>query len=142
ATNHHGAPFAMTEEFVSVYRMHALMLPDEFEAFSWRTGASIGPVKLRDVLGPGARQITDKLRMDNLLYTFGVTQSGALTLGNYARTLQQFVMPGTNEVVDLATVDVLRDRERGVPRYNQFRQLLRLPPVRPFAELNPEWAKP
>jgi hypothetical protein len=65
---------------------------------------------------------------------------GQLTLGNYSRTLQQFLMPGTNELVDMATVDLLRDRERGVPRYNRFRELLRLRPVRTFEELNVEWA--
>ena len=29
ATNHHGAPYSLTEEFVAVYRMHPL-LPDDF----------------------------------------------------------------------------------------------------------------
>jgi hypothetical protein len=32
-TNHHVAPYSMTEEFVSVYRMHPLM-PDEFNFHS------------------------------------------------------------------------------------------------------------
>ena len=41
-----------------------------------------------------------------------------------------------------ATVDILRDRERGVPRYNQFRRLLHKSPVKSFEELTdvPEWA--
>jgi hypothetical protein len=40
-------------------------------------------------------------------------------------------------------VDILRDRERGVPRYNQFRRLLRKDPVTSFDELtdNPLWRK-
>ena len=46
-----------------------------------------------------------------------------------------------SEVLDLAAVDVLRDRERGVPRYNQFRRLLGKEPVRSFEELtdHAEW---
>jgi hypothetical protein len=141
ATNHHAAPFAMTEEFVSVYRMHPFLLPDVFEVYSWQSERPMGaPLTLRDILGPGARQIADKVRLENLLYTFGRTMPGQLTLGNYSRTLQQFLMPGTNELVDMATVDLLRDRERGVPRYNRFRELLRLRPVRTFEELNVEWA--
>jgi hypothetical protein len=36
---------------------------------------------------------------------------------------------------DLGTVDILRDRERGVPRYNQFRRLLRMPAPKTFEEL-------
>jgi hypothetical protein len=42
--------------------------------------------------------------------------------------------------IDLATIDILRDRERGVPRYNRFRQLFHLPRVSSFEELNPQWA--
>ena len=44
-TFHHGAPYAMTEEFVAVYRMHPL-IPDDFEfrrtttTRSWRATAS------------------------------------------------------------------------------------------------------
>jgi hypothetical protein len=37
--------------------------------------------------------------------------------------------------VDLGTVDVLRDRERGVPRYNEFRTLIHRTPVTSFEEL-------
>ena len=38
-------------------------------------------------------------------------------------------------------MDILRDRERGVPRYNQFRRLLHKPEVKSFDELtdNPAW---
>ena len=38
-------------------------------------------------------------------------------------------------------MDIFRDRERGVPRYNQFRRLLHKEPVKSFDELtdNPVW---
>ena len=47
------------------------------------------------------------------------------------------------ERFDLAAVDILRDRERGVPRYNQFRRLFHKAPVTSFEELtdNPQWAE-
>lgn len=35
----------------------------------------------------------------------------------------------------MGTVDILRDRERGVPRYNQFRRLLRMSVPKTFEEL-------
>ena len=40
-------------------------------------------------------------------------------------------------------MDILRDRERGVPRYNQFRRLMHKEPVKSFDELtdNPAWRK-
>jgi hypothetical protein len=45
--------------------------------------------------------------------------------------------------MDLATLDILRDRERGVPRYNDFREELRMPRMRSFDELTPnkQWAE-
>lgn len=33
------------------------------------------------------------------------------------------------------TRDILRDRERGIPRYNQFRRLFHMPPARSFSAL-------
>ena len=39
------------------------------------------------------------------------------------------------QVLDLAAVDVLRDRERGVPRYNEFRRLVGRPAVTSFGQL-------
>src|SRR5262249_60647996 len=37
ATNHHGADFCLTEEFVSVYRLHPLM-PDDIQLVSHADG--------------------------------------------------------------------------------------------------------
>ena len=45
---------------------------------------------------------------------------GAVTLHNYPQHLQNLTLDN-GEHFDLAAVDILRDRERGVPRYNQFR---------------------
>ena len=46
-------------------------------------------------------------------------------------------------MIDLAATDVLRIRERGVPRYNDFRGLFHLKPAETFEELtnNPVWAE-
>ena len=45
-------------------------------------------------------------------------------------------------MVDLGTIDILRDRERGVPRYNAFRKMLDMKPFKSFEELtgNADWA--
>jgi hypothetical protein len=40
-----------------------------------------------------------------------------------------------DEVIDLAAIDIVRDRERGVPRYNRFRRLFHLPPFRSLDHL-------
>src|SRR5207244_4740746 len=55
--------------------------------------------------------------------------------------MQEMVDEAGN-VIDLAATDLLRARERGVPRYNDFRALLQLPRIKTFEELTdyPEWA--
>ena len=47
------------------------------------------------------------------------------------------------ELIDFAAVDIPRDRERGVPRYNRFRKLFHTPPARSFEQMtsDPELAK-
>ncbi|WXC44642.1 hypothetical protein QX201_004377 [Fusarium graminearum] len=37
--------------------------------------------------------------------------------------------------LDLGTIDILRDRERGVPRYNAFRRLFHMPAAKSFIDL-------
>jgi predicted TIM-barrel fold metal-dependent hydrolase len=80
--------------------------------------------------------------MDDLLYSFGRSHPGALTLHNFPTHLQQ-LQRADGELVDLAAIDVLRVRERGVPRYNEFRRLFRLKPASSFEQLtdNPAWAQ-
>ncbi|WP_256461145.1 peroxidase family protein [Blastococcus sp. PRF04-17] len=62
-------------------------------------------------------------------------------LKNFPRFLQQFTRPD-GAVIDLATTDIVRIRELGVPRYCQFRRLLHMTVPRTFAELceDPELA--
>ena len=69
-----------------------------------------------------------------------MSHPGAITLHNYPRHLQNLTRDD-GERLDLAAVDILRDRERGVPRYNQFRRLIHKDPVKSFDELtdNPAW---
>ena len=77
----------------------------------------------------------------DLFYSFGIHNPGAVRLHNYPKFLQNLEQDN-GERFDLGTIDILRDRERGVPRYNRFRRLLHKPPVRSFEELTdkPEWA--
>ncbi len=138
-TDHHSAPYAMTEEFVAVYRMHPL-LPDHYEFHSATGGKSYGARDLAAVSLRQTRALLKEIPMPDLFYSFGIAHPGAITLHNYPKTLQHVQPVGAKQPIDLAAVDVLRDRERGVPRYNAFRQLLHLPPVESFEELSPQWA--
>jgi hypothetical protein len=131
--DHHAAPYSLTEEFVAVYRMHPL-IPDELVLRSAKTGDVLERHELPDVSGRKSRPIIERVSMTDLFYSFGVAHPGALTLHNYPKHLQNLHREN-GEHLDLAAVDILRDRERGVPRYNQFRRLLRKEPVSSFEEL-------
>jgi hypothetical protein len=130
---HYGVPYAMTEEFVSIYRMHPL-IPDEFTFWSAQSGALLGQWELPDISGRKTRAVVESMNPADLLYSFGVMHPGAVTLHNYPKHLQT-LRRDNGEELDLAAVDVLRDRERGVPRYNRFRRLLGKRPVRSWEEL-------
>ena len=72
----------------------------------------------------------EKFDCADLLYSLGVAHPGALRLHNFPKHLQNLHKDTTGERLDLAAVDILRDRERGVPRYNQFRRLFHKPSVK------------
>jgi hypothetical protein len=132
--NHHGPPYSLTEEFVAVYRMHPL-IPDEFSFHSVAGDEALGERTFPELLG--ARQVRERLEeigVANALYSSGIAHPGAISLHNYPRFLQRLERPdGTR--LDLAATDILRIRERGVPRYNQFRRLFRLRPAKSFTDL-------
>ncbi len=143
AKNHHGVPYAITEEFVSVYRMHSL-IPDEVTFRALRNNVVVKTFPLSELLNTSVSAQIDKwkLGVDDLLYSFGLAHPGALRLHNYPNTLRRLDR-ADKTVVDLAAVDILRDRERAVPRYNDFRRMLGLPAPSSFDKLtdNSEWAQ-
>jgi heme peroxidase len=134
-TDHRGVPYSITEEFVSVYRMHAL-LPDRFYLRSVSEPERREPFDLPDVVFGRARDVVEKhgFTMADIAHSFGTQSAGALTLHNFPNALREIYLPNRLQL-DLAAVDILRDRERGVPRYNDLRRLLHRPPVRSFEGL-------
>lgn len=135
SVNQHAAPYSLTEEFVSVYRMHPL-IPDTVAFFSAQSGAHKATYGVREVAFEKARAPMEKENMgfEDVFYSFGINYPGAVTLNNTPDFLRDLHTPDGRHV-DLGTVDILRDRERGVPRYNQFRRLFHMPAVTSFSEL-------
>jgi hypothetical protein len=126
-------PYSLTEEFVAVYRMHPL-IPDEF---AFRASADDRLLQERTLPELGAlhvRECLEQIPVADALYSFGTAHPGAIALNNYPRFLQRLERPD-GELLDLAAIDILRSRERGVPRYNEFRRLFHLKPVESFEEL-------
>jgi hypothetical protein len=123
----------MTEEFVSCYRLHPL-IPDEYRVYSHSSGRLLAQTDFLAIQGNETRAAVDQWGMSDLFYSFGTAHPGAVQLRNHPDCLRDHTRL-TGERVDLGTVDVLRDRERGVPRYNAFRRMLHKAPVTNFDDL-------
>jgi hypothetical protein len=130
--NKHGQPYGLTEEFVEVYRLHSL-LPETLQL------KKIGQAQITETATPATRQagspkITEQFGIANLFCSFGIQSPGQLVLNNYPGFMQELSIPG-NPLFDMGAVDILRARERGVPRYNEFRRQLGLNPISSFDDL-------
>ncbi len=135
--DHTGADYCLTEEFVSVYRMHPLMR-DDLPVRSAADGRLLATVAATDGVVGNLDQLGVFKSKDwdftDVFYSFGVANPGAITIHNYPNFLRELVRPDGG-VVDLASIDVMRDRERGVPRYNRFLEFVHKKPIRSFDEL-------
>jgi hypothetical protein len=132
-TEHYGVPFSLTEEFTAVYRMHPL-LPDDFDFRAADGDTPLAQPDFRELAGPNSKEILAKYALGDLFYSFGTTHPGAIVLRNYPKFLQEYVRPDGKKI-DVASTDIVRNRELGVPRYCEFRRLLHLKAPRSFAEL-------
>lgn len=130
--NKHGQPYGLTEEFVEIYRLHSL-LPETITIMRLDE-PDVSDVPFIETRQAGSAKITRAVPMQDLFYSFGNQLPGQLVLNNFPSFMQELSMPG-NPVFDLGTVDILRARERGVPRYNEFRRQLGLNPIRTFDDL-------
>src|SRR3954454_2610207 len=140
-TNHYGIPYALTEEFTSVYRMHPL-IPDDWTFRSHADHSQVTERPFSGLTGPQTEPLLDSLGLTDILYSFGHVHPGINRLHNFPRDLQNFVRPN-GKPLDLAATDILRSRELGVPRYNEFRRLMHMPPAKSFETLtdNAQWAE-
>ena len=140
-TNHHTAPYAMTEEFTAVYRMHSL-LPDAFSFRRHQDGGEIAACDFMAVAGGSVRDLYGRVPYDDVLYSLATSNPGALVLHNYPNGLRKLHKKDAI-FLDIAATDVLRDRERGVPRYCAFRRHLGMRVPKSFADLtsNPDWQR-
>ncbi len=134
--NHFGSPFNFPEEFVSVYRLHALV-PDLIE-YRDRDG---DPKVVRSkipVVEMVRGKATEAMRargMANWALSMGQQRAGSLTLQNHPQFLQNLALPRLSSAtgrIDVAALDIIRDRERGVPRFNEFRRQYGLRQLRSF----------
>ncbi|GAA0447930.1 hypothetical protein Ade02nite_60500 [Paractinoplanes deccanensis] len=130
--DHHGTPYSLTEDFVTVYRMHPL-IPDDYTFADASSGSELSRLTFPEISGDRADDVLRKLGLTNVLYSFGVAHPGAIALHNYPRALLNMEREG--ELIDLSVVDLVRTRRRDVPRYNDFRAALHLPRITRWEDL-------
>jgi len=134
--DHTGADYCLTEEFVSVYRMHPLMR-DSLDVRSAADGRLLQTFEMmKGVVGniDQLKVFQGNWTMADVLYSFGVCHPGAITVHNFPAFLREF-RRFDGEILDLASIDIVRDRERGVPRYNAMRKFLHKKPIVSFDDL-------
>jgi hypothetical protein len=122
--NHFGSPFNFPEEFVTVYRLHPLV-PDLLEYRDYtKPNAIAAKIAVASTVRGNATPEMDNRGLSNWAVTMGRQRLGALTLGNHPRFLQNLPMPrmGAGDKIDVLALDLIRDREHGVPRFNEFRR--------------------
>ncbi|MBN7795974.1 peroxidase family protein [Parahaliea mediterranea] len=127
--NHFGSPFNFPEEFTTVYRLHPLV-PDLIEMRDHREPNSIEAVV--PVVATVRGEATAEMRehgIANWALAMGRQRLGALHLNNHPLFLQNLAMPHLDSEtgkLDIVALDLIRDRERGVPRFNEFRRQIGL----------------
>jgi hypothetical protein len=126
--HHFGSPFNFPEEFVTVYRLHPLV-PDLLEFRDWQAD----PNKIRrripviDTFRGKATTAMHNGGLANWALTMGRQRLGALALQNHPQFLQNIdLRPRVDSKIDLAALDIIRDREHGLPRFNEFRRQIGL----------------
>ncbi|KAJ6616202.1 heme peroxidase family protein [Mycena sp. CBHHK59/15] len=135
-----GVAFAHSEEFVSVYRFHSL-LRDNITIRSHVDGSDTGNTyNISQYAFRGAQDVVRGNNFSDVVFTFGADYPGALILGNYPAEMMSLRKPGAPYIMDMGAVDVLRDRERGVPRYNEFRRLFSLIPAKTMDDISDDKA--
>lgn len=136
--NHFGSPFNFPEEFVTVYRLHPLV-PDVLEYRRWdqNPNAISERVPVVHTFRKGATEAMRQKGLANWALSMGRQRLGALTLENHPQFLQNLKMSrlkSSTQQIDVAALDLIRDRERGIPRFNEFRRQYGLKQLTKFGD--------
>ncbi|XP_058069775.1 alpha-dioxygenase PIOX-like [Magnolia sinica] len=142
----HGVPYSLTEEFVSVYRMHSL-LPDDILIRDIETipGKNKSPpileeVPMKELIGLEGEKKIGAIGFETQMVSMGHQASGALNLWNYPQWMRDIIPQDINgknrpDHVDMPALEIYRDRERNVARYNQFRRNMLMLPITKWEDL-------
>jgi alpha-dioxygenase len=136
-----GTPFCLTEEFAAVYRLHSLSPP----GLILGDGDKKEFVELGNLIGDQGREEMRKTnkRPKEMFKSCLSYPCGALVSHNYPIAYRNIAptddagldLKDEDSRIDLAALDLYRDRERGILKFNEFRRQLNLKPYRTWREL-------
>lgn len=136
--DNHGIRYQFSEEFVAAYRLHEGLVNE----------IGIRPIGMRDAVrvvstdatrGHAAHRLVAEHGLGTLFNSFGLQKGGALVNNNLPDWAVDMSIDG-QAVFDIGTADIVRDRERGVPGYNELRALQGLPRLRTYDDLGADAA--
>nr|CAD1830183.1 unnamed protein product [Ananas comosus var. bracteatus] len=97
-------------------------------------------IKTEELVGVKGEQVLSKIGFERQLVSMGHQACGALELWNYPLFFRELIaqnVDGTErpDHVDMPALEIYRDRERNVPRYNEFRRRLLMIPISKWEDL-------
>mmetsp|Transcript_16168 Transcript_16168/g.34943 ORF Transcript_16168/g.34943 Transcript_16168/m.34943 type:complete len:655 (+) Transcript_16168:228-2192(+) len=139
-SDNRGVPYCLTEEFAAVYRLHSLSPPGLVVG----EGKNTEFIPLLDLFTEKGNQAFHKTptRPTEIMKSVLSYPCGHLVPSNYPvayRNMTPTDEAGNNlpedRKIDLAALDLFRDRERGIRKFNEFRRELSLKPYDSWMEL-------
>ncbi len=127
-----GVPFSMSEEWALVYRYHQI-LPDTLDVLNNQNQIT-KRIPLENTRGVESYNLVAEHGHDQLLKMFARQHAGQVVLNNKPKFLSEIEIPVLGRI-DIGTLDIIRERERGIPKFNQFRRYMGLKPYATFIEI-------
>ncbi|GLJ28200.1 hypothetical protein SUGI_0553910 [Cryptomeria japonica] len=95
---------------------------------------------LRDLIGIHGEETLSKVGIERKLVSMGHQACCALQLWNYPTWMRDLIAQDPDgqdraDHIDLAALEIYRDRERSVPRYNKFRRYMLMIPITKWEDL-------
>jgi hypothetical protein len=125
--------FNHSEEFAAVYRMHSL-LPNNFNIIDCESKKVIKKLDIKDFVFEKSSIINQTYNKNDLIYSMGIGEIGLLVPQNTPNFFSDIILPDKSKI-NLTALDIYRDRQLKIPRYNDFRRALNLKPLNDFSDL-------
>src|SRR6266436_86562 len=95
---HYAAPYAITEEFTAVYRLHSL-IPDDYSFRRHGDDKELLACTLADLFAGGTTRVHRSEPFEDVLYSLGTSYPGLPVLHNFPTHLRKIPeKPGTGDL--------------------------------------------